>query len=322
LTSTSLKQDENVTARATGRGRGGRDIFRFQQKFAPYLFVSPFLILFTIFGLYPILKSLLLSLYATNGPRNHVFVGLSNYRFLFTDPDFGVAVRNTIVYTFWTVFLQLPLALGLAILLSQKWLKGRDWFRLAFFSPHLVGQVFVGVLFMVLYVPQYGLVNQGIHAVNSGFPLDTKWLGDARMVMPALVLTSLWMYVGFNMIYFLAALQAVDRELYEAAMVDGANAWRQFLAVTLPGIRPVAVYVLVMATIGSLQLFELPYTMLQQSSGPDKSGLTIVMYLFRNGYVSGDLGYASAVGWTLALGILTISLTQMFLTGAWKGAKE
>ena len=105
-------------------------------------------------------------------------------------------------------------------------------------------------------------------------------------------------------------------------MVDGANSWQQFRAVTIPGIKPVAVYVLVMATIGSLQLFELPYTMLQQSAGPDKSGLTIVMYLYQNGYISGDLGYASAVGWTLALGILTISLVQMRVTGAWKGAKE
>jgi len=321
LTGTSLQQEEKAVVRTAERAAGG-GIFRFQQRFAPYLFVSPFLILFTVFGLYPIVKSIALSLYATNGPKDHVFVGLSNYRFLFTDPDFGVAVRNTAVYTFWTVFLQLPLALGLAILLSQNWLKGRSWFRLAFFSPQLVGQVFVGVLFMVLYVPQYGLVNRGIHAAITSFPLDTKWLGDARMVMPALVLTSLWMYVGFNMIYFLAALQAVDRELYEAAMVDGANGWHQFRAVTVPGIKPVAVYVLVMATIGSLQLFELPYTMLQQSAGPDKSGLTIVMYLYQNGFVSGDLGYASAVGWTLALGILTISLIQMRVTGAWKGAKE
>lgn len=321
MTGTSLQQEKTLARAAAGAGPGG-GMFRFQQRFAPYLFVSPFLLLFTAFGLYPIVKSVALSLYVTNGPRDHVFVGLANYRFLFTDPAFGVAVRNTVVYTFWTVFLQLPLALGLAVLLSQPWLKGRNWFRLAFFSPQLVGQVFVGVLFMVLYVPQYGLVNRGIHAVLPGFPLDTKWLGDARMVMPALVLTSLWMYIGFNMIYFLAALQAVDRELYEAAMVDGANGWQQFRAVTVPGIKPVAVYVLVLATIGSLQLFELPYTMLQQSAGPDRAGLTIMMYLYQNGYVSGDLGYASAVGWTLALGILTISLVQLRATGAWKGAKE
>jgi ABC-type sugar transport system permease subunit len=140
-------------------------------------------------------------------------------------------------------------------------------------------------------------------------------------VMPALVLTSLWMYVGFNMIYFLAALQAVDQELYEAARVDGANAWQQFWAVTLPGIRPVAIFVLITATIGSFQLFELPYIMLNNSSGPNKAGLTIVMYLYNSGFVTGDLGYASAVGWTLALGVLLISLLQAKLTGAWKGSE-
>lgn len=321
MTGLATGPEKRADARSAPRAPGG-GLFRLNPRFAPYLFVSPFLLLFAVFGLYPLVKSLVLSLYATNGPRNEVFVGLANYRFLFTDPDFGVAVRNTAVYTFWTVFLQLPLALGLAVLLSQRWVPAREWFRLAFFSPHLVGQVFVGVLFMVLYVPQYGLVNRGIHAVWQSFRLDTKWLGDAAMVMPALVLTSLWMYVGFNMVYFLAALQAVDSELYEAAMVDGAGGIQQFLAVTLPGIRPVAVYVLVMATIGSLQLFELPYTMLQQGAGPDKSGLTIVMYLFQNGFVSGDLGYASAVGWTLTLGILTVSLFQMRFAGAWKGARE
>src|SRR5262249_41027878 len=114
LTGTSLQQEEKAVVRTAERAAAG-GIFRFQQRFAPFLFVSPFLILFTVFGLYPIVKSIALSLYATNGPKDHVFVGLANYRFLFTDPDFGVAVRNTAVYTFWTVFLQLPLALGLAI---------------------------------------------------------------------------------------------------------------------------------------------------------------------------------------------------------------
>jgi len=126
----------------------------------------------------------------------------------------------------------------------------------------------------------------------------------------------LWMYVGFNMIYFLAALQGVDKDLYEAAMVDGANPWQQFRAVTLPSIKPVAVFVLVTSTIGSFQLFELPYLLLGNGSGPNKAGLTIVMYLYNNGFVTGDLGYASAVGWTLALGMLLISLAQVRFTGA------
>lgn len=295
----------------------GNGFFRLQHRYAPYLFVSPFLILFTIFGLYPILKSLQLSLYFTNGPQDQVFVGAGNFQFLLRDPDFHTAVRNTVVFALCSVFLQLPLSLGLAMLLSQKWLKGRAFFRLAFFAPQLVGQAFVAVLFGVLFVPKFGLINQAL-AGAFGIPDDTKWLQNPSLVMPALVLTSLWMYVGFNMIYFLAALQSVDVELYEAAKIDGANGRQQFFAVTLPGIRPVAVFVLVTATIGSFQLFELPYILLNNTSGPNKSGLTLVMYLFQTGFVAGDLGYASAVGWTLALGVLVISLIQMRITGAWK----
>lgn len=292
--------------------------FVLQYKMAPYLFVSPFLILFAIFGAYPIIKSLVLAFYVTNGPKSAVFVGLQNFIFLLSDDDFHKAVWNTAVFAFWSVFLQLPLSLGLALLLNSRWVRGREVLRLAFFSPNLLGQVFVGVLFSVLFIPQYGLVNRFLHFI-AGVPLDTKWLANPNLVMPALVLTSLWMYVGFNMIYFLAALQAVDKDLYEAATVDGANAWHQFWAVTLPGIKPVAVFVLVMSTIGSFQLFELPWIMLNNSAGPDQAGLTIVMYLYQTGFVTGDLGYASTVGWTLALGVLIISLFQMRVTGAWKG---
>jgi ABC-type sugar transport system permease subunit len=289
--------------------------FSLQQRYAPYLFVAPFLLLFALFGAWPILKSLILSVYATNGPKDAVFVGLTNFRFLLADPDFHTAVRNTAVFAFFSVFLQLPLALGLALLLTQRWLRGRELIRLLFFSPNLLGQVFVAVLFSVLFIPQYGLLNQFLHRA-AGIALGTKWLANPVLVMPALVLTSLWMYVGFNMIYFLAALQAVDRELYEAATVDGANGWQQFFAVTLPGIRPVAIFVLITSTIGSFQLFELPYIMLNNGSGPNQAGLTIVMYLYNSGFVTGDLGYASAVGWTLALGVLIISLAQARLTGA------
>jgi ABC-type sugar transport system permease subunit len=296
--------------------------FNFQHKLAPYLFIAPFLLTFLVFGCYPILQSLKLSLYATNGPKSHVFVGLSNYRFLITDADFRTAVWNTLVYAFWSVFCQLPLALGLAMLLSQKWVRGRAFLRLAFFSPNLMGQAFVAVLFGILYVPQYGLVNRALHPLApSLIPLDTKWLQNPALVMPALVLASLWMYVGFNMIYFLAALQSVDQELYEAARVDGANGWQQFLAVTVPGIKPVAIFVLVTATIGSFQLYELPYLMLNNSAGPKNSGLTIVMYLYQNGFVTGDLGLASAIGWSLALGVLMISLFQLRATGALNGEK-
>jgi len=290
---------------------------RAQYRLAPYLFISPFLVVFAVFGVWPIIKSLVLSLYATSGPKDVVFVGLKNYRFLLSDGDFHTAVKNTIVFAFWSVVLQLPLALGLALLLSRRWVRGRVFFRLAVFAPYLVGQVFVGVLFAVLFIPQYGLLNQALHA-TIGLPLDTKWLDNPSLVMPALVLAALWLYTGLHMIYLLAALQAVDRELYEASQMDGANAMQQFWAVTVPSIRPVLIYVLITSTIGSFQLYELPYILLNSTPGPNNSGLTIVMYLYQTGFITGDLGYASAVGWTLALGVLLISLVQLKLTGAWK----
>ncbi|NKB67419.1 MAG: ABC transporter permease subunit [Candidatus Latescibacteria bacterium] len=293
------------------------NLFRLQYRYAPYIFLAPFALVFLTFSLYPLVKSFVLAFYITNGPKSQVFVGLDNFAFLFGDPAFHTAVWNTCVYAFCSVFLQLPCSLGLALLLNQSMLKGRDFFRFSFFSPHLVGTVFVGVLFSVIFIPKFGLLNRVLH-VLFGVAEDTKWLGSPELVMPALVLTSLWMYVGFNMIYFLAALQAVDRELYEAAQVDGAGKVGQFLHITLPSIRPVAVFVIVLSTIGSFQLYELPYIMLNNTSGPDNAGLTVVMYLYQNGFVSGDLGYASTIGWSLTFGVLLISLVQMRLTGTWK----
>jgi len=139
--------------------------------------------------------------------------------------------------------------------------------------------------------------------------------------MPALIMVALWLYTGFNMVYFLAALQAVDGELYEAATIDGAGRWAQFRHVTLPGIRPVLIFVVVLSTIGSFQLFELAFLLLGNSSGPDQAGLTIVMYLYQNGFLGGDLGYAAAIGWTLALMVLLLALVQLRITGTGKEAR-
>ena len=291
--------------------------YKKQQKLAPYLFVLPFVLTFCVFSLYPYIKSLTYSLYATSGPKDQAFVGLKNYQFLLTDPDFWVAVRNTALFAVLSVAIQLPLSLGLAMLLSQKWVKGVKLWRLAVFAPNLLGSVFVGVLFGVLLQPKFGLVNIGLSKVLGIAWLDKKWLGDPQNVLPALVLVASWMSIGYNMIYFLAALQNVDQELYEAALVDGAGPLARFRAVTVPAIAPVLAFVLVTMTVGSFQLYELPRTLLG-GPGPDNRGLTIIMYLFNNGLLSGDLGYASAVGWTLALMLAMISLIQVKLTGAAK----
>ena len=278
----------------------------------PWLFIAPYLALTLVFFIYPFCNAIWLAFHQTNGPARAVWVGWSNFRFVLSDPDFHTAVWNTTMYALFSVFLQLPLSLGLALLLHRGASRARGVFRLILFSPHLVGQVFVGILFSMLFTPRYGLFNRLLQRLV-GWGLEQRWLQTPALVMPALVIVALWMYVGFNMIYFLAALQNVDEALVDAAKIDGAGPWQVFRHVTLPSIKPVAVFVVVMSTIGSYQLFELPYTLLQ-GYGPKNSGLTIVGYLYNTAFNTGDLGTGAAIGWILALIIFTISMAQISFT--------
>jgi ABC-type sugar transport system permease subunit len=284
------------------------------QKWAPYLFLSPYALLTLVFFIYPLIYSTILAFYQTNGPKSRTFVGLDNFRFILTDPDFGTALWNTIVFAASSVFIQLPLSLGLAMMLNARNDRFKSLFRLAIFAPNLVGQVFVGILFLMLFTPRYGLFNQFLQTLL-GWGLEQRWLADPSLVMPAIVVCSLWMYVGFNMIYFLAALQNVDASLVEAAKIDGAGPRSIFWNVTRPAIMPVATFVIVTSTIGSFNLFELPYTLLQ-GAGPKNSGLFAVTYLYQYGFDNGDLGTAASVAWVLAILILSLSMVQIFLTGA------
>lgn len=286
--------------------------WQFKLKAVPYLMLSPYFLLTLVFFIYPVFYAMVLSFYQTNGPTSRVYVGWSNFSFALHDPDFYTAIRNTLVYAIFSVFLQLPLSLGLALLLNTRSDKLKSFFRLAIFSPNLVGQVFVGVLFMMLFTPRYGLFNIGVQKLV-GWGLEERWLTDPTRVMPALIIVSLWMYVGFNMVYFLAALQSVDVSLVEAAKIDGAGPWQIFRNVTVPAIKPVATFVVVMSTIGSFNLFELPYILLQ-GYGPNNSGLTIVGYLYSYAFDNGDLGMGAAVGWLLAVMVLGVSLVQVYLT--------
>jgi ABC-type sugar transport system permease subunit len=302
--------------------RRRRRWWAWQQKYAPYLFVSPFVILFCIFLLYPLGRSIVLSLYQTAGPTRRKYVGFENYSFLLRDKYFWLAFANTAVLAIGFLVLQIPLSLGLAMLLNSKRVRGRSFFRFAFFSTHLVGAVFVGVLFFQLFNVRSGLINRTISAI-AGRELHIPWLLDPYLARASIIIAWLWLTVGYGMIYFLAALQAVDTELYEAADVDGAGRWHRFWHVTIPGIRPVLVFMIVVGTIAAFQLFELPYVLFPGtgSFGPDNSALTIVMYLFNAGFLIGDLGLASATGWILVILILVISLIQLRASGA-IGKKE
>lgn len=279
---------------------------------APWFFIAPFLLVFATFTVWPLFTSLVLSLQQTYGPGASRFVGFDNFVFITQDPMFWKAVRNTAVFTAGSVFVQLPLSLGLALLLNRPGLRGRSVLRLIFFSPSLVGLVFVGMIFALVFEKRTGLINASLHAMFPAFDPEFPWL--QTYVMPSLMIAALWLYVGFNMIYFLAALQNVPKELMESASIDGANARQRFRHIVLPQITPIAGLVVLMSIIGSLQLFELPWVLLNNTAGPDQRGLTIVMYLYQTGFLTGDLGYASAVGWVLAIMLGSIALLHRRLS--------
>lgn len=271
--------------------------YRAEPVWVPWLFLAPFLLTLGVFLAWPLVQSVLMSFQQTYGPKTSAWVGFANFTFLLQDPLFWKALRNTAIFAAASVFLQLPLSLGLAMLLNRPGLRGRSFFRLIFFAPSLVGLVFVGLLFALMFEKRSGLVNTLLHAVFPMFDPEFAWL--QHYVMPALIIAALWLYVGFNMIYFLAALQNVPDELLEAASLDGAGPWDRFRHVVLPEILPVVSFVVLLSLLGSFQLFELPFILLN-GPGPDNRGLTVVMYLYQTGFSSGDLGYASAIGWMLA----------------------
>jgi ABC-type sugar transport system permease subunit len=286
------------------------------RRAAPFWFLGPYLVVAAVFTVYPLLNAAVLAFHQTNGPASRAFVGFDNFRFLLGDSMFWQALGNTTLFAACSVLVQLPLSLGLALLLNSGKGFSRALLRLVLFSPNLVGQIFVGVLFSVLFTGRYGLVNRFLQELV-GWGLDKQWLQDPALVMPAIVIAALWLYVGFNMIYFLAALQSVDKTLEEAARVDGATRWQVFWHVTLPSMRHVVVFVVVTSLIGSYQLFELPLALLSQSNGrgPDNAGLTVITYLYDTGFITGDLGLASAVGWMVALIIFGLSLLQIRVSG-------
>ena len=280
-----------------------------KPRYAPYFFLAPFFTLFGVFMVYPLFDSIRLSTYSVRGMRNQTFVGFENIERLIADPLFWTALWNTAYFAAGSLLLQLPVALALALLLSNARLKGRNLFRLSFFSPVLISGVFIAVIFYLLYDRRYGLVNRVLGS-------EIQWLQDPDLVMPALVLAGVWRWAGFNMVYFLAGLQSIRQELYEAAAVDGAGTWQSFVHVTIPALKPVIAFVVITSMIGSFQLFDLPYVLTE--GGPGNASMTMVMYLYKHGFEFINLGYAATIGWALAVIIGVISIVQVRFFGVFR----
>jgi multiple sugar transport system permease protein len=280
---------------------------------AAWCFVAPALAVIGVFFLLPVLAGLALSLtdfdlYALADPRALRLVGLQNYARLLANPRFWHALGNTLYFVAVGVPLSIGVSFGTALLLHSRlvWLRGA--FRTALFAPVVTTVVAVSVIWRYLLDARYGWINYALAAVGIG-PID--WLGDPRWAMPAIILFAVWKSFGYNMIVLLAGLQAIPDELYEAARIDGASAWRQLRDVTVPMLAPVLVMVSILTVAGYFQLFAEPYVMTQ--GGPLESTVSVLYFMYEEGFKWWNLGAASAVAFVLFLLIFALTALQLRL---------
>jgi ABC-type sugar transport system permease subunit len=282
------------------------------------MFLFPFLAVFATFTVYPLVDSVRLSMRQTVGASIDLHVGARNFTDIFRDRVFWESMLRTAYFAGMSLLVQLPAALGLAMLVHQKKLRGRAFFRTAFFLPVLIGAVFIGTAFKQIYGVQDGSLNLILGRLFGWLGYQAvDWLRDPEVVMDTLVLTGIWMFAGFNMIYFLAGLQGIPVELYDAAKIDGANAWQRFWTVTMPGLWPVAAFLMTASMIGSFGLFDLPWVLMERG-GPGRASTTVMIYLYEKGFLVGELGYAAAMGWVVTLSLLALALVQLKITRAWR----
>ena len=268
---------------------------------------APALVVIGVFFALPVAAGLLLSLtdfdlYALADLSTLRFVGLGNYAHLLQTPLFWQALGNTFYFVAVGVPVSIGLSLGTALLLNARVAKWHGFFRTALFAPVVTTVVAVAVIWRYLLHTRYGLINQALDGIGIA-PVD--WLGDPRWSMPAIILFSAWKNFGYNMIILLAALQAVPREMYESARVDGAGPWRQFVDLTVPMLAPTLVMVGIMTISGYFQLFAEPYVMTQ--GGPLRSTVSVLYFMYEEGFRWWNLGNASAVAFLLFVVIFAVS---------------
>jgi multiple sugar transport system permease protein len=276
-----------------------------------YWFLAPALGAIFTFLFLPVAAALLLSftdfdIYALGNPDFLRFVGIQNYQHLLQDPLFWKALLNTAYFALLGGPPSVAVSLGAALLVNAKLVCCKGFFRAIFFLPVVTTLIAVAVVWRYLYHPRYGLLNYGLSLLGIG-PID--WLGDPHWAMPAIILMAIWKNFGFNMIIFIAGLQNIPEHLYEAARIDGANAWQQFRCITLPMLGPTFLFVAIMTMIGYLQLFAEPYVMTQ--GGPSNSTLSIVLLMYEEGFRWWNMGYAAAVAFVLFTIILAATLLQL-----------
>ena len=316
------------TAGAERRPRLGfrSRLYRLDERVSPYLLISPFFVIFAVFGIFPLLYTAYVSLTNRNLlDPTYEFVGLENYRQLLTDSYFWNAVTNTLGIWVLSTLPQLLLALALAHVLNTS-MRVRTLFRMSVLLPQVTSLVAVALIFTDLFATDYGLLNYLLNQLGIG---SVDWEAGRLSSWIALSVMVTWRWAGYNALIYLAAMQGIPNELYEAATVDGASKWQQFRYVTIPQLRPTIIFTVIVSTIGGLQLFTEPFLFSNDPSsgvtgGSGRQFQTVTMYLYEKAFGGGEFkfGYASAIAWCLFLLIVVISLVNFLLVRRIRSAES
>ncbi|MGC9664978.1 carbohydrate ABC transporter permease [Planosporangium sp. 12N6] len=284
---------------------------RWDVKYSPYLYVAPFFVVFGVFGAYPLLYNAWVSLHDWNLIGDHTFVGLRNYGDLIVDDDFWNSVVNTIGIFVVATVPQMVLALLLANILNRN-LRGRTVFRMGVLVPNITSVAAVAIVFGQMFARDFGMVNYVLHFFGVG---RTDWQADKWSSWIAISTMVDWRWTGYNALIFLAAMQAIPRDLYEAAAIDGASRMRQFWSITVPMLRPTIIFAVIISTIGGLQLFTEPllFGYGRMQGGSQRQFQTVTMYMYENAFQRFHYGYGAAIAWLLFLLIAVVCVVNYLI---------
>ncbi len=289
--------------------------FIYNKKAAPYVFILPFILVFLLFFISPMVNTVIMS-FENVLPGSRKFVGFENYTKLLGDKVFLVALWNSFKYMIWTLILLIPIPMILACIIDSKLMVGKEFFKSALYLPALTSVAVAGIIFRFAFGEQStSLMNQ----VVAIFGMDPfKWLKNGTTGFIVLLVLACWRWTGVNMLYFLSGLKNIPAELYESADIDGANTLQKFRYITIPQLKPTTIYVLTISIYAGLAMFIESYMVFNGNNSPNNIGLTIVGYLYRQGIEKNAMGYASAVGLVLFIIGMAINLVQLKLNGTFK----
>ncbi len=279
----------------------------FDKKKSPYFFIAPFFIMFVIFWIWPIVQSFIWSFTKWDGLSEKKFVGFGNYIALFSEKDFLISLKNTILAAAVYIILLLIISLILGFLLNSAVLKGRAFFRTSFFIPVTVSLPVVALIFYIIYAPHNGVLNNIFSFL--GMADSINWLGDTKFALWSIVGLRVWRAAGYYTIFVIAGLQAIPRNTVEAGHVDGAGTWQIIRHIILPQLKPIIVYIIIASSIWAFQLFEEPWILTQ--GGPINATSTVAIHIYRNAFRFFKLGYASASAYVLTMVIMIFAIINL-----------